>query len=228
MSQYFIKGVSFADTATVAKHGIGYAFDANVVSSEPLSGGPNGAGKGCFASRSDTQIGNLPGYQWEPISDSVLFGFKPGASPADYARKTQLPGETIKLADGNDWLIPTAQEFYVTPDGLATATRLPQSWRRVGDNWLPGEVVLRYAELWKYSVEISGKYFAAKTDGAEQSGVTIGDVLTLASLALQANYYLSPVECSCLGLLANTPDIMDGVVSAVFGLKKLDELLKKT
>lgn len=224
--QYFIKNLAQADRAAIERHGLAYAFDDHIASSQPPGGGPMDAGRGSYVSRSDVQIGNLPGYQWSPISDSVLFGWKPGAEPSSYARPSQLPGELVTMADGHQWLVPTAYEFYEVSGTPIGATRLPTSWKYADGHWMPGDVIARYADLWKVAVDVAGRYFDSSDKG--RTGITIGDLFGLASLALQANYYLSPVECGLIGLLSNTPDIMDGIIRAVFGMSKLDELLKKT
>jgi hypothetical protein len=228
MSQYFIKGVNFADRATVDKHGIGYAFGDHICCASPAGGGPLDAGSGCYVSRHDNLIGGLPGWTWEQISETVYFGWRPQDGPNEYARETQISGEEVTLADGRPWLIPVAYEYHQTAEGLLPGTRLPQTWQSVGGNWVPGKVVNRYAALWSTAVDVAAKYFGAVDSEQQSSGVTIAEVLNLAVQALQANYYLGPDECSHLGLLANTPEIMRGVTEAVFGINRLMELQKKT
>jgi hypothetical protein len=224
--QYFIKNLAQADRAAIERHGLAYAFDDHIASSQPPSGGPMEAGRGSYVSRSDVHIGNLPGYQWVPISESVLFGWKPGAEPSTYARPSQLPGELVTMADGNQWMVPTAYEWHVIGDGPRMTTNLPRSWAYSDNQWMPGDVLAKYSKLWSSAVEVANKYFGAADK--ESAGVTIADVFNMTALALQANYYVSPVECGLLGILSDTKEVMSGVINAVFGMKRLEELEKKT
>jgi hypothetical protein len=47
-------------------------------------------------------------------------------------------------------------------------------------------------------------------------------------VALSANYYIGEHEAGAMGMISNADSIISDVLHALFGMRKLDEMEKKT
>ena len=124
-------------------------------------------------------------------------------TPAELLRADALDGHTVRLADGNDWLIPVARGFHETQGaGLVNVCRLPRAIRRVGGEWQREGVLGRYAALWAGAVRwwdyYTGKVEAAADPGADGETTPVplsfDESLDLATLALATNYRVGADE----------------------------------
>lgn len=121
----------------------------------------------------------------------------------DLRRTNQISGQRLKSADGQSWLIPHAR--VITEDG--PRANLPLSFTlddETGD-WVAGQVLPRYRELWKHAnacleAMIQAADEAAR-EGKEQWGWTIPDHRPLIEEAFKVNYRVSEMELAVLGLL---------------------------
>lgn len=197
--------IYFAERVTKAKPediGLGYAFDAKPTTS-PVEGGPGGVPGLLIAAKAEA-IRYLPDEQvWEQINESLHVGYEKSdkPTPADLERREQLGGKRLKMADGNEWMVPRLR-LWAGEFGWVTA--LPSRMKRKGGEWVAGDVLPEHAE----SESLGTKLLDRMIEAHEQSGLpdaTVGmsyaDAADYVSRVLAINYRVGPDELSLLGAL---------------------------
>src|SRR3990167_4604089 len=116
---------------------------------------------------------------------------EPLPKPDVLARKVQLAGEWLTLADGNRWLVPIARK--VTDDGLQCA--LPLAFELDDDTgqWVPTKVLREYQAIWDHAIAYNAAMLAALEGRKEGEPIsfTIPDAEQLVVDALAVNYRVS-------------------------------------
>ena len=138
--------------------------------------------------------------EWRAVREGELWvgmyrQFRP--EPADLAKPEQIAGHQVLLGDGAAWQIPVARAFPV-------GTCLPQRMQIGADGkWVSGEVLERFGAFsaraqawWEAFAEAD-----AKGEAFYYRGSDWGD---LASMALGANYAVTPHGIDVLGLLTSS------------------------
>jgi hypothetical protein len=129
-------------------------------------------------------------------------------TPADLARKEQVDGHLVELADGFQpgWLIPVARSF------LAGRVRIPGVLALGPD----GKLVRR--ELPRFAAVSAAAERAARSivevDGAQDPPLLMDEAWSIACEALAVNYRVTPREISFLGLLtdANIIEVLRALI----------------
>jgi len=199
--------------------GIGYAVDGE--STPPCTGmmpGPD-TGQGVLLTVGGiTPAAAGPACDWTQIHGATawlgLSGERPG--PADLARKSQRDGHAVRLADGNEWLVPVARAL----DGT---TPLPRRLALSAEGvWVFGDVTEEFAGLYADACRVFETFCGeAEDDGA----VLVSEGVEIAVRALAVNYRIGPAEISALGLF--TSESQADVLKALVDWPALDELKKK-
>lgn len=202
---YFVPNVSDPASAKKAdKYGIGYAFDGLPVVAQVPGNGPGGTSGMLLWNRGTDEVhGYYPAKQtWKRVPGSVAhFGWYNDAlpKPADLERKSALAGHPVELGDGNYWTCPAARHWEEQEGGsLVPTIAAPHSYT-VNDegDWTIGEIVPRYAALWK----VAQRYFDLIAGAAESdSGFDFTGGNDAALECLSTNYRVSKGEVSALNL----------------------------
>jgi hypothetical protein len=213
--------------------GLGYAFEEHAGVAQVLSGPSMQPGM-VVADKalSENLRGYFPSTQlWLKIPQhphGAWVGFSSGQrpTPADLARKQQLSGHRVRLADEQDWLVPVARKV-VDPaaEALDWFCALPTQVA-VDDagQWTIDQPLARYAPLWRIAV---GWWDASVAAEITEVGATFDfrNMLDDTVSALQANYRLDRIECVLLELL--TIQHARDVLNALIDWPTVVEWLKK-
>ena len=179
--------------------GLGYAFD-DVIESRDVQGTATDNQNGfVFANKrglGKCTLGMFPAQQaWRKVIGSecwvgVFNDFLP--KPEDVARKRQLRGYMVDLADGNKWIVPLCRE-YLEDDPEATCV-LPR-YLDLDDagNEIPGQVLGVYQHLWDATEPLAQALMGEKQD----TELDLDD-WALAATLLQANYLVDRTELAML------------------------------
>lgn len=158
----------------------------------------------------------------------ALCCWKSGAlpKPEDLARRTQLTGEALTLADGQSWLIPHARRW---ENGVCTVAlpRVLDVDDETGE-YVYGAVRPEYQQIWEHANRYWNLFVEASLKAAPGEGVsfTVTDPVDLIVAAIAANYRVSARE---LGILAAVDDqMLNMVASVLIDLTGADQLEKKT
>jgi len=231
---YAPEGLDLLTADGLAAAGLGYALGDRPPTCRGVANGP-GDRPGVVAARPGSIGDHLVGYwperqRWHripgPAGCWVGVGTEARPAPDDLARRDLLPGHWVELADGQRWLIPCARAARETDDGLTFDLQLP---RRISidpetGEWLGGQVVDRYADLWAVAcrwwdaVMATMVQVADQPDGDQPAGdeleITFSDELDGALTALAANYRVGKAEVSLLGLLDGrvVPELLGALV----------------
>lgn len=228
---YFVAGLSKVQVsdAKIAELGLGYALGEKHVANDVASG-PGGV-SGVVLSAAIEQLGYYPDAQtWRKLSaldsppSALWFGFfhdhrRP--TPADLARKKQLAGLAVELADKEEWIVPLARSYQIgTGAGgeptLAFEPALPRAWDLdEAGQWQSRGPVSEYARLWDLACEWFEQRLAlaravqdARDEGEEpeegQVNWTLAQAIDAACEVLAVNYRLGKQEAAALGLLSDT------------------------
>jgi len=198
--------------------GLGYAFETSIgLANTTQTDGPAGEARGLVVGmeRAGRPVGYFPDKQtWQKIPGlDAWVGFYTGQAPGpnDLARSTMLDGHAVELGDGRRWIVPIAVGGPEEGDAELTRYRtLPHVDRLDEDgNWTVGDVLPRYAPLWDAAAAWwDAKWSAAGEDNeAADTGdairviFKIDDARGAAVTILAANYRVSAIEVSLLGLL---------------------------
>lgn len=226
-----------ASTSRTAPTCLAYAFDGKQPAVRDIIGaGPGGnPGKLFGAGRwlhDGTGLGYFPDRQtWVgPTTDGVWIGFANDAppTPEELARETQLRGHLVRLADGNNWLVPVARAF---TDGRWTSS-LPRklAYDTATQTWTYDKPEMRFQPLW----DIASKWMDYISQGGEKDDegnvetvvdVSVAEAAQLCSDVLSFNYCVGPLECSQLGLF-NDSTVVE-LLNAVVDMPTLNAWLKK-
>jgi len=197
---YFVEGATTGTVKDVLKQrGYGYVATPGV-HLRGANEGPGGVSGTVAGMRVPSrEVGFFPESQtWRKSpGGGVWVGLgadKP--SPSDLARREQLSGHDVTLADGNIWTVPVARWLPRTMD-LDDAGR-----------WVTGGIVDTYRGLWEAATEWLEAKFAwfeyeeehGSFRGFDDERITDQWVYTKSCDALAANYMLGPVEAAMLGL----------------------------
>lgn len=158
--------------------------------------------------------------------------------PEALARKEQLGGHLVTLADSQQWLVPVARSFVDTEDGLQWIDRLPSTSALDAEgHWVSGPVIDRYRQLWQIAAQWHDARMAAirnlsaedeerlEANESVQVILEFENLHTSAVTTLAANYRLSSAEAALLGLLSKQHAIR--VLNALTDEPALLEILKK-
>ena len=239
MLLYFLPGREEIDRAGLAALGLDYVSDGEPARCAVRTAGPDGQ-PGLIVAATPEVAGRTIGYypaeqQWERIPHCQVASLKQPwvgrfadapIAPAGLARRRQLAGHWIELADGQQWLVPVARGW-TEEDGEARWYRaLPR--RMVCDaegHWSPGEVLPAYARLWQIAerwqaaIDDALAAWARQAEAADPEAdvsipIDVDDLHGSAVEVLAANYRLGVGETMLLGLLASgtAQDILDALV----------------
>ncbi len=199
-------GVSLGDLRDVEKEAATF-FSA--------SAGPGDASGSFLAplnpGRTTPRVGYYPEWQrWEKVLDEpelwigVDREYPPG--PADLARRRQMAGHPVELADGAVYEVPVIRSL--------RGTRLPQDFYHRADRQLALEVKPAYRGLWEQTAEVWDLFFDPATDGQ----LPFGRILFHALAFLAVNYRYGEREQAALRLVdtANWEPVLFAAVDGPF------------
>lgn len=155
-------------------------------------------------------------------SPGVFVGYETDnpPNPEDLARPEMIDGHFVRLADGKDWLVPTARIF---PQG----SRLPKALILGPGGELISESLPRYASISRQADRVWAE-FERSIDGNDpaesEKPLTVQDQFDIAIEALSINYRLSKWEASALRLL--TTDNVVKIIQALIDVPTLIEVAK--
>lgn len=224
---YYLPGLHAAGRREIAAAGLGYAFEESPATVR-VSSGPDGTGGvvlGVERSLS-TAVGFYPDAQtWRKIpGESAWIGLASGSilpGPADLTRHEQLKGHWVKLADGEEWLVPIARQWSEDDDGeLRWSHALPRTLDLdESGEWTFTKILPRYAPLWEIAERWEEARQRAIVGESDEAGnvpvkLTFANAIDSAVSALQINYRVSRIECAMAGLLAGgiPSDVLDAVI----------------
>ena len=223
-------GVSIED---VRKAGLGYAFDGRGWSCPGvMAHGPDG-GQGSMAADPNRvdKVGCYPNEQTSRkipgLNAYAVLYTDDKPEPNDLARKEQLTGHWVTLADGNEWLCPIARGAVEEDGAIAWTYRVPQvSVLNDAGDFERGGVAEKYIPLW----ELATRWFDVRMGALlESDGETVefsfDGLLKSAVEVLACNYVVDAVECDMLGLL--TEENAVAILDALIDMPTRMELLKK-
>jgi hypothetical protein len=180
--------------------GLSYAFEAGVQSCVCQNNTPtksSGIVFGEVARHGDGRVKmDMEAQEWRKMSrpgqEDVYIGYWKDAPPrpADLARKNQLGGYTVPLADGHKWLCPLVRYFDEGAGELKT--NLP-SYLEVDDagELVPGQVIPLYAHLWELTAPFVEQMLSDTEEGPE---VSRSEINKAAQALLQTNYVIGANE----------------------------------
>jgi hypothetical protein len=226
-------GLGLTDPDEIAELGLGHAFETPPVAAG-VRGGPDG-GNGTLLGQSASFCGQRIGYYpdkqtWRKIPKSeVWLGWYTENLPRpDALRRSEVvPGERVRLGDGNLWLIPLSRSVSDDSEDYSVCSAIPAS-RMLDDNgnWVRGAPEPRYARLWETANRVWDAIIDRVVESTgESSTIEIGEESDACVDALQANYRVGPAEISALGLL--TDQSASAIIKAMVGVPKLLDRLKK-
>lgn len=217
---YYVPGTATINKVKIVELGLGYAVEDGGPDYAGMSPGPDKASGVVFslpgASGTQAQPSQAGDYTFEQMPGmDVWCGFNPTSPPApeDLARKEQIGGHDVRLADGNVWHVPVAR-------AVNGATSLPRRLKWDGTDWKPGDVLPQYRDLFAGACAVWDAL--VEQDAGE---ITFNDECGLAVTALAINYRLGPAEVSLLGLFDTESE--GEVAKALIDWPTLEEYLKK-
>jgi hypothetical protein len=188
--------------------GLGYAFDKPPASGVCQGNTPSGTVGSVFGDPTRHEDGSIKmdmeAQVWRkmprPGQQDMFLGYwkESVPEPKDLARANQLTGYMLKLADGNDWLIPVVKIFSES-DGTHRSN-LP-AYLDVDDEGKPvaGSVMPIYAHLEELTAPFAEQMFSDKVD---DSSITKEDIDLAARTLLQTNYVVDLIEIAAIHLLS--------------------------
>lgn len=216
--------------ATLADFGLSHIVDQgdSTHGCECVANGPGGE-KG-------TTVANLRSFTHEEIrqSDAIewvkfpkphaakqawlgWYKDRPMPTPADLARKVQLPGETITLADGHKWLVPIAR----LAEGQCVLPCVFDLDEETG-KWQAKDVKKQYAKLWQHANSCYQSIIGSASTRSED--YVLPDYENVVADTLAANYRVSARELSSLGVIDS--EIAATIIHVILDYKGLVSLKK--
>ncbi len=126
--------------------------------------------------------------------------------PADLARPRMVPGDLVRLADGNEWVIPCIH---------VPLTTLPLVFRADQD----GQSVLSVPERYEDICRLGATWFDRV---ARAEKLPYDEWLNFAAALLGLNYRLGLREILEIGLLDNSAAVFDGILGAALGFRAIE------
>ncbi|QDV22933.1 hypothetical protein [Aureliella helgolandensis] len=193
--------------------------------------GPSG-GQGLLIADARTPAGALE-YLADKQTWSPRFGFsslvgtfndKP-PTPRELLREKTLPGESIRMVDGHDWIVPLLRNWRPgeTLDFSATLPRVMRQSPETG-SFVLGDVVPQYSAIWETSLDIANTLLAQLAkDGAAE----LNDAITMQFVCdlLAINYTVDASIVSHLQIL--TPELSGRIITSALDWDTLRAHLKK-
>lgn len=180
--------------------GLSYAFESKPVTCPCHMNTPSGGAGVVFGEQSRHGDGrvkmNLDAQEWRkmkrPGGPDVFLGYWKDAppKPLDLARKNQLGGYLVSLADDTKWLCPVVR--YFDESSAELRTNLP-SYLDVDENGelVPGQVLPLYSHLWDLTGPFAEQMLADDEGGSD---VSKAEINKSAQALLQTNYVIGSNE----------------------------------
>lgn len=235
---YYLPNIARAPIDTLREMGLGYAFEDRVTPAGVTNGPDQQRGLVVADPRlvDENQIGYFPQRQiWQQIPATLPGGSAGGwigmatgvrFRPEDLRREQQIEGHSVRLADGQRWLVPVARKALPIDDQITRYTiALPHvCGLNASGEWTSGHVLARYAPLWQTATQFWDSLVGARVEDGSLR-MDFDNVLDAAVLALSCNYRLGKVEASLLGLL--TYEHAVEVLEALVDWKTVMDWVKK-
>lgn len=224
MFLYFVEGLVSLPRTSVADVELSHALDGTEWTARQVMSGPDGAA-GVVACATEARCSyDRQAQSWQPMSEAngrrrwLGWWNDTPPTPETLARKEQIRGELVRMADEREWLVPIGLD--VGEHGVRS--RLPSVVRRTADKrWVVGDVLPRYRRLWQATQTL----FDAVVDSAETGFMRFN--FDQAVEVLSANYRVGPEEVSTLGLFDSAGDAYLKLVATVIDRKGTEALEKK-
>jgi hypothetical protein len=219
MFVYYINGEAPARDPEIEAAGLADRFAGPPIPRHPCTG-PDGSTGTILA---DPSVGEsacryLPDTQtWRQIPGSAAWIGRTDEpiTPGQLARAVQLNGHIVRLADGQDWMVPTARAHGQTDAGPRWCDILPAASELDEEgNWVRGQILPAYRRLWELAEAWHNARAEWVTNYAEQTKegeapppaaapavMEFDSLHSAAAEVLANNYRLGPVEVAWLGLL---------------------------
>lgn len=189
--------------------GLGYAFEGVPLSREIHNKTPSGGAGILFADPKRQAEGSvkcdMDAQEWRkmprPGQSDIYIGYWKDAppTPEDLARKNQLGGYSIPLADDKRWNIPLVRMFDEAAgqlkSNLPCYIDLDESGKPVN-----GQPLAAYAHLWELTAPYAEQMMA---EGEEAEDTTQEDIQNAARTILQVNYLVDWPELAVARVLTN-------------------------
>jgi hypothetical protein len=227
---YFVEGrtVESIDRAELDAWGLGYIADRDGVKPTGCRSmkGPGGVSGVTFAMRARQENQNIiyqeESQEWRAMEmagdaespdgkgTKLWVGWWKHAPPrpADLERRETLKGAKVKLADGNEWIVPVLREWPVkdgdppAPEGEDAPQlqcSLPQMLLRTKAGWVLGDVQAKYQTLWDHHCDACANLFTPDADGVVS--MDFDQLLDHCVELLAVNYVVGFDELSAAGVI---------------------------
>lgn len=224
---YFADGLANPLTdAVINRLGLTYACDGQSPMFARLEGRTPSGGVGTLIADEARLAGKTFGYlpadqDWRiarvasDTAGAVYVGCYRDArpTPRELARREQLPGQLVKLADGQQWLVPRLR-FFDGEHGFRTAMPVLFDVDDAGQ-WMVGGMDEQYREL----DAIAQRMLDGMLGGAvgSTSPLTTGEALQLVTRLLRQNYVVSAPELGrqMLGALSDDGTLVEAMHAAM-------------
>ena len=233
--------------------GLGYAFDAPGWTFGKAPKGPDGK-EGMlvgYCGGNERLLGYKPpdeqtwrGVPGTPAMVGMYTADPP--SPKSLVRPSALPGRSLELGDGREWLVPVVRTWRGDEESAAWVLELPTAAGLDDEgNWTASEVVAKYAHLYKAAVRwyelkqaLIAELARAQADDDDADGdegpddettlraeMDVPELFDLALQMLAANYRLGKVEAVMLGLLST--DTAQAILDEAIDWGTVTEFVRK-
>jgi len=212
--------------------GLAYAFDGSPQSAEISGRTPSGAPGQLFADNErigEQRFGYKEEFQtWRQIPKSEIWvGFdnKDRPSAESLLRLETLSGESVKLNDGFEWIIPRLW-FFADESGFQLCLPMVADVDDQG-NWVGAGVTAQHEVLKTYAErlhEVTILSVGNKTANSEL--MTTVEMLDIAAVLLSTNYVVSKVEIGMLKLFRNDV-ILEQIGRAALDMTTAEEWVQK-
>jgi hypothetical protein len=232
---YYVQQPGILTLDDINNLGLRYAFDA--APSCATVEGPDGKRGIMFA---DVARPSAPGISysaktqaWRKIPQSPAAQVWVGhlindpPTPSILQRREMLPGHKVTLADGRDWMIPTARHFVEENGEVGWNVSLPQQVELDDDGvFIVGNVQAKYRKLWSISEEFAARMGnEINAAGGNDVQFDLQQYFKDAITAIQTNYHVGPAELAMLGALS--VECVSNVMLALIDWFTFLELLEK-
>jgi hypothetical protein len=225
---YFLPNENAINQTKLADAGLAHAFEATPARGAVASG-PDGT-PGLLLSQKAEKVGFSPENQtWRRFPRGTAWvGFwnDEPPTPAELIRKSAISGHALELLDGREWIVPVTRRWRKEGDELRFTVALPRPLVLNSEGeWISGDVVPAYRQLWEIGAAWLEKIGDAAPTGSALKLDTEADVIEAAVAALAANYRVSRHEVAALELLSL--DAAHLVLDYLVDFPGLEEISKK-